>query len=47
MVKNNYKLILGYNWGNITLTWGRYVRYVQLQIQLTTWDSFSVLNYLA
>ena len=39
---NSKLIILGYNWGNITLTWGRYARYVQLQLQLTTWDSFNV-----
>ncbi len=34
--------LLGYGYNSMTLTWGRFVRYGQLQLELTTWDAFSV-----
>ena len=37
---------IGYGYGTITATWGRYLRYVQLQLQLTQWDSFAVSFFL-
>jgi hypothetical protein len=37
-----YILRTGYGYGTFTLTWQRFVRYLQLQIQLTTWDNFAV-----
>ena len=32
----------GYGFGTITLTWGRFLRYVQLQIPYANFDSFAV-----
>ena len=32
----------GFGWGNITVTWGTYVRYVQLQLPLYHYEGFAV-----
>ena len=41
ILKTNYENT-GYGFGTITLTWGRFLRYIQLQLQLSTWDAFAV-----
>jgi hypothetical protein len=35
-------LTKGYGYGTITLTWGRFLRYIQLQLQLSDFNGFAV-----